>query len=99
MEKITKRIKLEYPLNWMYGIEISKIREDLDELEQIGATHIEIESYESYGSAFTTIEAVCERIETDEECAKRLLEHEYKKDEIRQRELVEFERLKSKYGK
>lgn len=41
MEKQIKRFEVNYLLDWKYSVEISKIKEDIEEL---GATHIEIEN-------------------------------------------------------
>lgn len=99
MEKEIRTFKVEYPLDWTYSVEISKIRQDLDALEKLGATHVEITCDISYDSAYTTIEAVSERMETDDEFAARIEEIERKRISIEKYELEQLERLKLKYGK
>ena len=95
MKKRSKRIVLNYFLDWTYGIEISKLRFDLDEVEKLGATHIDIESWEGGGVEIT---ARYDRLETDDEISKRVTKEREKADNLRARELREFKRLKEKYG-
>jgi len=97
MGKIERRFKIDYPLDWTYGIDIKKLREDLDAIEKLGATHVEIEPYESYGSAGVEIQAVADRLETDEEYKARI-DAKVKRDEDTKRyELAQLEALKLKY--
>jgi len=98
MEKEVRRFKVDYSLDWEYGVEISKLRDDLDAIEALGATHVEIESGISYDSAYVTIEAISEHLETDEEFKLRVEETEKRQSEIKRRELEQLEKLKSKYG-
>ena len=99
MEKLKKQFKVDYCLEWTYGIEITKLREDLDALEKLGATHVDIDSYESYGCSYIEIEAKCERFETDKEFETRLNEIKMREEITKTRELAEFEKLKLKYEK
>jgi len=99
MEKLKRTFKVDYYLDWEYGVEISKLREDLDAIEKLGATHVEIDSSISYDCAYTTIEAISERIETDEEQKERLDKEQRRKDDIERRELEQLNKLKEKYGK
>jgi hypothetical protein len=98
MEKQVRRFKVDFDFNWTYGVEIKKLREDLDTLEKLGVTEIEIEAEENYGSASVTIEAFINRIETDEECKARIDKENQRQEDIKRRELAELEKLKSKYG-
>lgn len=97
MEKQVKQFDVKFNFDWGYGVEISKIRADLDELEKLGATHIEIEANVFYDSATLNIEAKCERLETDEEFKKRINEIKQREAITKQRELNELNRLKQKY--
>ena len=97
MEKQTKQFNVDYDLRWEYGITISKLRQDLDELEKLGATHIDIDVSVSYDCANITIEAKCERLETDEEFEKRTNAIKQSEASVKQRELNELNRLKQKY--
>ena len=99
MSKINKRFKVEFNLDWEYGVEIKKIREDLDTLEKLGATHIDLDSEESYGCSYITIEGFVNREETDEEYNIRINEKRETQERIKKRELEQFEKLKQKYGK
>ena len=99
MGKLKKQFKVDYSLEWTYGIEITKLREDLDALEKLGATHVDIDSYESYGCSYVEIEAKCERFETDQEFENRTNEIKRQEQITKDRELAELEKLKLKYGK
>lgn len=105
MEKIKKKFKVDYVLAWTYGIEINKLREDLDALEKLGATHIDIEPYnvdvyEPYNDcAYVDIEAKCERFETDQEFENRVAQLKSLEQTTKNRELEQLEKLKLKYGK
>lgn len=97
MKKITIRAKVKSINDWTYGVSISKLKEDLAELEKLGATEIEIEPYEEYGGAYVNINALAIRLETDEEFNIRVEKENKRKQDIKDRELAELNRLKSKY--
>ena len=96
-KKIRKEVEVEYSLSWDCGIEIKQIREDLDDLEKLGATHIQIESHESYGNPSTEIYATTNRLETDEEFEDRLHKISVTKHMLKTRELERLKELKLKY--
>lgn len=98
MEKQIRDFKVSYSLDWQYGVAISKIREDLDELEKLGVTHIEIEIQSEYGSSYVKIEPISKRIETDEEYNKRIGDIEKRNEDQKRRDLEQLAKLKSKYG-
>ena len=98
MEKEIRRFKVDYLLDWEYRVEISKLRADLDAIEALGATHVEIESSIRYDCDYVTIEPLSERLETDEEFKARSEEVEKRQSEIKRRELEQLEKLKTKYG-
>lgn len=97
MDKEVRKIKIEYPLEWTYGVEIKKIREDLEALEKLGATHVEIDGGISYDVAYVEIGAYTERLETDEEFSTRVARLNKVKNELMRRELEQLARLKLKY--
>lgn len=98
MQKEVRNFKIDYSLDWTYRIEISKLRADLDAVEKLGATHIEIEHDVSHDSSYIEIDAIAQRLETDEEYNTRVAELNNRQEEIKRRELQELERLKAKYG-
>lgn len=98
MEKEVRRFKVDYYLHWTYGVELSQIKKDIEELEKLGATNVEIEPYTEYDCSYVTIEAYCNRIETDEEFEQRKKEVEAFKEQEKQRELKQLEELKKKYN-
>ena len=97
MEKQVRRFKVKFDLDWEYGVEISKLREDLDAIEKLGATHVEIEAYTSYDCAGVTIECFVDRYETDEECLERTEKQTARENSIKLNELEQLKRLKAKY--
>ncbi len=98
MKKKIKREIIPFDFDWTYGIEISKLKEDLNTIEALGATTIEIEPYDNYGSACVKIQAFFEREETDEECRWRVKEVEIEKERQKQYDLMQLERIKAKYN-
>lgn len=98
MEKQVRKFKVDFDFNWTYGVEIKKLKDDLDTLEKMGVTEIEIEAEDNWGCASITIEAYINRLETDEEFKTRSDKENQVKEEIKRRELEQLEKLKSKYG-
>lgn len=97
MEKKIRDFELDYYLSWTYGIEISRLREDLDALEKLGATSIDIESYSDYGSPSVSIKAIARRMETDKECLERTNKEADARKKAEEFELRQFNALKLKY--
>lgn len=97
MEKIKKDIKLNYPLDWTYGVSIEKLKKDIEEIENLGATHVNIEHGISYDCSYVEIDVICRRIETDEEFEQRKKEVEARQEQYRQQELKQLIELKAKY--
>jgi len=97
MEKQIRRFKVNFDFNWTYGVEIKKLKEDLETLEKLGVTEIEIEAEDNWGSPSVTIEAFTKRLETDEEFSERIRMKEQTKKSFEQMELEQYERLKAKY--
>ena len=99
MEKTLKRIPLDYDFSWLItnGIEIKQIKEDIIELEKLGATHIEIEGWVDDSGTGIEVTAILERIETDEELTSRILRADKWKEDVKRKELDQLARLKLKY--
>tara|TARA_R110000782_G_scaffold249370_2_gene336503 strand:- start:324 stop:623 length:300 start_codon:yes stop_codon:yes gene_type:complete len=97
MGKINKAIIVDYNFYWNGFVSISKLRSDIDELEKMGATRIDIEVNESYGSYCLEIEASYIRIETDEEYEIRINISQRRKEKFKEKELSELKRLKLLY--
>ena len=99
MEKILKIVDAGYYVDWEYAVPISKIREDIDEMEKRGITHINIELSEYYPYCYSiSMKAEIHRLETDEEYEERTMCEAYKLKTNEARELAEYERLKKKFG-
>lgn len=97
MEKQIRRFKVNFDFNWTYGVEIKKLKSDIEELEKLGVTEVYIETEDYYGSPSIKIESFTERLETDEEFKERLDKEKKIKEHIVLTELRELERLKAKY--
>ena len=97
MEKEVRRFTVAHELDWGYGVKISTLREDLDAIEKLGATHVEISASVSYDTAELYIIAEAERIETDGEFNARVEELTKRQERIRQDELTQLAVLKVKY--
>lgn len=97
MKKQVRIFEVKFDFEWGYGVEISKIREDLDVLEKLGATHVDIEADVSDGCAYVLFDGYVNREETDEEYLKRTTEELDRENRTKQRDLAELKRLKDKY--
>ena len=74
MEKQIRRFEVNYPLSWEYDNTIDSIRKDLDEMEKLGVTHVNIEADVCYDSATILFTPLCERMENDADFALRMAE-------------------------
>ena len=84
-------------LDWTLRLEIKKIKEDLEELEKLGATYIRVDVVEDYDMTFIKVKGYTDRFETDAEFQDRIFKEKQHKKEIKRKELAELERLKLKY--
>ena len=98
MEKQEQDFEINYSLDWTDDVSIEQLKKDIEELEKLGATHVNIEPFISYDCAYVEINAICRRIETDEEFEQRKKEAEARQEHNRQRELKQLAELKAKYG-
>tara|TARA_R110000851_G_scaffold280281_1_gene433594 strand:+ start:1982 stop:2281 length:300 start_codon:yes stop_codon:yes gene_type:complete len=97
MKKQVRRFEVKFDFDWEDGVEISKIREDLNALEKLGATHVGIDPYVNYDCASVSFDGYVNRQETDEEYLKRTTEQLDRESRTKQRDLAELKRLKDKY--
>ena len=97
MDKMIRKFELDHSLNWDNGIEISKMKKDIEELEKMGATHIDMGVDYEYGHPYFEIKVLSNRLETDEEYKKRIKDQNEKLEIIKKRELAQLEKLKKKY--
>jgi hypothetical protein len=95
--KIKRNFNIDYSLDWTYGVEISKIRSDLDALEKLGATHVNIEVETSYDYSYIVANAFAFRTETDSEYKERIDKEREWQEQIKRRDLEQLEILKTKY--
>ena len=88
MKKQLVKIRINYSFDWTYGVEISKLKEDINELEKLGANYIYIESYNDYdnNNSYVSITAFNQRLETDEEFKFRIDVINKRKEEIKKNE-------------
>lgn len=97
MKKEIKKFEINYNFSWLEDVKIEDIKKDLHELEKIGATHLRIQSRTEYDSSYVEINAIVERIETDDEFNVRVSVENIRQEEIKKRELAQLEKLKVKY--
>ena len=94
MEKQVRKCEVKFYFHWEYGVEISKIREDLDTLEKLGATHVQAEAYESYDCIYMSFGGYANREETDQEFKNRINELRRLEQVTKDRELEQLRQLK-----
>lgn len=98
MDKIIRNFPIEYSFDWSGENEISKLKAEIAELENLGVTHICIDVEDSDEVAF---KAIGPRLETDEEYEERInLEMRQKKikENIKKMEIELYYRIKEKYN-
>jgi hypothetical protein len=88
---------VSFNFDWTYGVELSKLKKDIEELEKLGVTEVSIEAYDYYGSTTIDIKATKERLETDLEASKRILDQEVIAKREKELALERIERIKIKY--
>lgn len=98
MEKREQDFEINYSLDWAYDVSIEQLKKDIEELEKLGTTHVNIKPVISYDCPYVEIGAICRRIETDEEFEQRKKEVEARQEQHKQRELKQLAELKAKYG-
>jgi len=88
-----------FNFDWIYGVSIKKMKDDLDALEKLGVTEINIEPVDNYGSCSVNIEAFKERDETNKERKERLKAEKERNERIKNYELQQLDMLQKKYNK
>ena len=98
MEKLIRRFEVPFIFDhWTYGVEIKKLKEDLETLEGLGVTHVDIEAEDNYGCAYIYIKAIQERVETKKEFEERVGKLKEYEEAQERRELEVYNKLKAKY--
>jgi hypothetical protein len=98
IEPIVRKFDVDYSLGWAYEcVPIKEMRIQLDRIEQLGATHVELNTFNFHSDPYIDIRIYSERIETDEECAARLAAQAYDLELTKQREMAQLKQLKIKY--
>ena len=98
MKKIERDFRIGFSfIDWEYRVEISKLKSDIEELEKLGATHVDIRAETDYNDSILNINAFSRREETDNEYEIRINEEQKIKDSFEKQELEYLEKLKSKY--
>lgn len=98
MEKIIRHFPIPFSFDWSGENEISKLKNEIEELENLGVTHISIDVEDSDEVVF---KAMAPRLETDAECEQRTsLEIRQKKikENIKKMEIEQYNRIKEKYN-
>lgn len=94
MEKETKSIPIRLNIHFPYQESIEKFKSFLNELEKLGANEIEFYSTD-YGGVEINIYQT--RLETDEECEKRINNKKWHEENEKENELRMFYKIKEKY--
>lgn len=90
---INEHIKFE--LNWTCGVSLEQIKKDVEELEKLGATQVDITlDYDTI-----KIDAYKERKETEKEFRERIRNEKEHAEYIEKLQRAEYEKLKSKFEK
>ena len=98
MKKQIKWIEVDYDFtNWRFGSTIEIMKKELDQLEKLGVTDIEIEAVQEWDVPLLSIKAFVPRQETNEEFNDRINEEKQKENKIRMQELEQLRKLKIKY--
>ena len=98
MKKQKKYFNVPFDFDWTYGVWIDQLKEDLEELEKLGANYIEIQTNTSYGEEHIEINAYSLRQETDQEFQERIDAVKKRETITRDLELQQLRKLKEKYG-
>ena len=99
MEKQTREFKVDYELDWEYGVSLRQLELDVAVMKEMGVTNVNIDSGISYDCPYIIIEPVQSRIETDKEYKIRVGEIKYRNEEAKRGDLDQLARLKEKYEK
>ena len=83
--------------HWTYGVEIKQLKKDLESLDKLGVTHVDIVAEENWGGASVFIQAYLERLETKEEFKERVDRQKRYDEDQKRKELDQLEKLKAKY--
>lgn len=93
------RNEIKFSLDWTGTSTISKLREDLDAIEKLGATSVDIEESWQYGDYCIKITPIEIRPETKEERRDRLNMNKRLEEDRNKRDLELFQKLKLKFEK
>lgn len=85
--------KINYQLNWAWGVELSEMETDIENIKLLGANYVEIKSEHDSIS----VVAFNRRLETDKECKTRIAKESKQKADKEYKERLEYERLKAKF--
>lgn len=96
MEKQIVEDLVQFGLKWTRGVSIEFLRSELNRLEKLGATKINIECQEMYGVTGVIVAAYKEREETEEECVERLEQEKWEYEQQRKKDLKMLKALKEK---
>lgn len=102
MEKIIRHFPIPFSFDWSGENEISKLKTEIEELENLGVTHICIDvedSDEAY--SLITFKAMAPRLETDAECEERInleIRQNMIKEKIKKMEIERYNHIKEKYN-
>lgn len=93
MEKGIRSAYIDYNIDWKYDTNLSVIKKDIEELEKLGATGVEITS-----ASEITFYPIIQRLETDEEFQERVMALEEHKKYVKNEEIKLYNKIKTKYN-
>ena len=96
-EKQVKRVKIDCRIDWEGYFAIEELRKDLDKLEKLGATHVDIGIYDGHCSPRLEVDSYNEMLETDKEFQQRIENQKMIREHSKLEEFELFKKLKQKY--
>lgn len=90
-------VDIDYPFDWSYSVSVEQMKKDIEELEKLGATHMNISAETFYDDAYLKINPVCIRMENEQEVADRIKKEENEKAIEISRDRAMYEKLKAKF--
>lgn len=88
---------IEFNFDWDCA-PLSKIKSDIEKLEKLGATHIEIEAREEYDSIYLSMEAKRARLETGQEASNRIENQARPAQQNIEKAMRQIEKLKKEFN-
>ena len=89
---------IRHHIGWEYEVPLSLIKEDIEELEKLGVTHLNIEIETHYEDSEIVITPLKQREETELEMKARIEKEQNEVSVEKQRAIEQIEALKQKFN-